>query len=188
MNSARRVRIRHLVLLTFLLPSALVVPPAAAAQGSAPGALPVRYEELTAPEFVQAAARAGGVCVVPIGILEKHGPHLPLGTDLINIRETVLRAAAREYCVVFPQYYFGQINEARHQPGTVAYSTDLIWKMLQETCDELARNGFTKIVLANGHGGNNAFLTFFCQSQLAGRKGTPWSSSPLRTIRRSLTG
>ena len=43
--------------------------------------LPVKYEELTAPEFVQAVKLAEGVCILPIGILEKHGPHLPLGTD-----------------------------------------------------------------------------------------------------------
>ncbi len=133
-------------------------------------ALPVQYEELTAPELVQAVANAKGVCVLPIGILEKHGPHLPLGTDLLTIRETVLRAARHEYCVVFPPYYCGQIFEAKHQPGAIAYSTELQWKLLQETCDELGRNGFTKIVIANGHGGNNSFLAYFCQAQLASPK------------------
>ncbi|RPH35037.1 creatininase family protein, partial [bacterium] len=133
-------------------------------------ALPVQYEELTALEFVDAVAKSEGVCVIPIGILEKHGPHLPLGTDLLTIRETVLRASRKEYCVVFPEYYCGQIFEAKHQPGAIAYSTELQWKLLQETCDELGRNGFTKIILANGHGGNNSFLSYFCQSQLADRK------------------
>ena len=149
----------------------LIVSGLALSQGGKLSSLPVRYEELTAPEFVTAAARSGGICIVPIGILEKHGPHLPLGTDLINVREMVLRAAAKEYCVVYPPYYCGQIFEARHQPGTIAYSTDLMWKLLQETCDEMARNGFGKIVLANGHGGNNSFLPFFCQAQLSSRKG-----------------
>jgi creatinine amidohydrolase len=133
-------------------------------------ALPVQYEELSAPEFTTAVTKAEGVCVIPLGILEKHGPHLPLGTDLLTIRETVVRAARKEYCVVFPQYYCGQIFEAKHQPGTIAYSTELQWKLLQETCDELGRNGFSKIVLANGHGGNNSFLAYFCQAQLADRK------------------
>jgi creatinine amidohydrolase len=128
--------------------------------------LKIRYEELTAIEFSDALSQSGRTVIIPFGILEKHGPHLPLGTDMIDIREVVLRAAADEYTIIFPQYYFGQIFEAKHQPGTIAYSHDLIWNMLQETCDELARNGFKKIIIANGHGGNNYFLRYFCQAQL----------------------
>jgi creatinine amidohydrolase len=102
--------------------------------------------------------------------MEKHGPHLPLFTDLLAAREIALRAARIEYCAVFPSYYFGQIFEAKHQPGTLAYSAELIWRLLQETCDELGRNGFTRIILENGHGGNNNFLAYFCQAQMAERK------------------
>jgi creatinine amidohydrolase len=132
--------------------------------------LSARYEELTSPDFIQAVAKSGGTCVIPVGILEKHGPHLPLGTDLLDCRELSLRAAAKEYTIVFPQYYFGQIFEAKHQPGTIAYSTHLMLDLLQETCDELARNGIKKIILVNGHGGNEQFLQYFCQVQLAAKK------------------
>jgi creatinine amidohydrolase len=132
--------------------------------------LPVQYEELNTPQFVQAVKLSGGTVVIPLGILEKHGPHLPLGTDLIDVRETVLRAVHTEYSVVFPPYYFGQIYEAKHQPGVIAYSPELVWNVLQETCDELGRNGFRKIILVSGHGGNNNFLPYFCQSQLAKQK------------------
>ena len=132
--------------------------------------LPVRYEELTAPDFVRAVVKSGGVCIVPVGILEKHGPHLPLGTDLLDCRELSLRAARQEYTIVFPEYFVGQIFEARHQPGTMAYSLPLMLEMLQETCDELARNGVKKVILVNGHGGNDELLHFFCQTQLASRK------------------
>ncbi len=128
--------------------------------------LPVRYEELTGPQFVTAVSRSEGVCVIPMGILEKHGPHLPLFTDLLAARALALRAAEQEYCVVFPEYFAGQIFEAKHQPGTLAYSPEVIWQLLQETCDELGRNGFTKIVLENWHGGNNNFLAYFCQAQM----------------------
>lgn len=134
------------------------------------GDLPVRYEELTAPDFIQAVARSQSTCVIPIGILEKHGPHLPLGTDLLDCREVSLRAAKKEYTIVFPEYYFGQIFEAQHQPGTIAYSQRIMLDLLQETCDELARNGIKKIILVNGHGGNDQFLQYFCQCQLAAKK------------------
>ena len=132
--------------------------------------LPVQWEDLTAPDFVRAVERSSSTALIPLGIVERHGPHLPLGTDMINVRAIALRAAAEEYTIVFPPYYMGQIFEARHQPGTLAYSERLIWDLLQETVDEIARNGIRKIILVNGHGGNNSFLPFFCQAQLARRK------------------
>jgi creatinine amidohydrolase len=134
------------------------------------GDLPIYYEELTSPEFVKAVARSESTCLVPLGILEKHGPHLPLGTDLLDVRELCRRAAQKEYSLIFPPYFVGQILEAKHQPGTIAYSPELMMKVLQETCDELARNGIKKIILVNGHGGNDQFVQYFCQTQLGLKK------------------
>jgi len=129
--------------------------------------LPVKWEELTAGDFVRALERSGGTCVLPFGIIEKHGPHLPLGTDLINVRYATLHGVAKEYAVVFPEYYFGQIFEARQEPGTMAYSSRLQLELLQETTDEMSRNGCKKILIVNGHGGNNHLLPYFAQSQMA---------------------
>jgi len=128
--------------------------------------LSTHWEELTAPDFAKAIERSQGTCVLPFGILEKHGAHLPLGTDLLDVRFAALHAAEQEYTVVFPEYYFGQIFEARHEPGTVAYSSHLQLELLQETTDEMARNGCKKIIIVNGHGGNEHLLPFFAQSQL----------------------
>jgi creatinine amidohydrolase len=128
--------------------------------------LSVKWEELSAAEFRSAIEQSKGTCLLPFGILEKHGPQLPLGTDLLNVRYASLHAAEKEYAVVFPEYYFGQIFEAKHEPGTMAYSRELQLKLLQETTDEMARNGCKKIVIVNGHGGNESLLPFFAQSQL----------------------
>jgi creatinine amidohydrolase len=128
--------------------------------------LSCRMEDLTSPQFARAVVLSGGVAIIPLGIIEKHGPHLPLGTDLYEAREIAFNAAQREYAVVFPPYYTGQIFEAKHQPGAIAYSNELMWKMLEETCMELSRNGLKKIILLNGHGGSTSFLQYFCQSQL----------------------
>jgi creatinine amidohydrolase len=134
-----------------------------------PQTLSVKWEELTAADFQQAVQKARTTCLLPFGIIEKHGPQLPLGTDLINVRYVAEHAAQQEYAVVFPAYYFGQIFEARHEPGTVAYSAKLQMDLLQETTDEMARNGCKKIVIVNGHGGNDHLLPFFAQAQLAAR-------------------
>jgi creatinine amidohydrolase len=89
---------------------------------------------------------------------------------MILARNIASRAAQMEYAIVFPEFYFGQIFEAKHQPGTIAYSPELVWNILEETCDELSRNGIKKIVIVNGHGGNNHLFAYFCQTRLAERK------------------
>jgi creatinine amidohydrolase len=128
--------------------------------------LSVHWAELSAPEFRDAVARAQGTCLLPFGVMEKHGPHLPLGNDLLNVRYVATNAAQQEYAIVFPEYYFGQIFEAKHEPGTVAYSRGLQLQLLQETTDEMARNGCKKVIILNGHGGNNSLLPYFAQTQL----------------------
>ncbi len=128
--------------------------------------LSVHWEELTAADFKEGIQRSQGTCLLPFGILEKHGPHLPIGTDLLDVRYASLHAAEKEYAIVFPEYYFGQIAEARHEPGTIAYSRELQLALLQETTDEMARNGCKKVIIVNGHGGNEHLLPYFAQTQL----------------------
>lgn len=147
----------HAALLVIILCSALA---------SAQSKLSPRWEELTADDFRSAIQQSHGTCLLPFGIIEKHGPHLPLGTDLLNARYAALTAAQTEFAVVFPEYYFGQIFEAKHEPGTIAYSASLQLQLLQETTDEMARNGCKKILVVNGHGGNEHLLPYFAQTQL----------------------
>jgi creatinine amidohydrolase len=110
--------------------------------------LSVKWEELTAADFRTAIQQSKGTCLLPFGILVS------------------LQATQQEFALVFPQYYFGQIFEAKHEPGTVAYSMELQLKLLQETTDEMARNGCKKVLIVNGHGGNEHLLPFFAQAQL----------------------
>ena len=148
--------------------------------------LSTKWEELTAGDFRDAIAKAQGTCLLPFGILEKHGPHMPLGTDLLNVRYVAEHAAQQEFAVIFPEYYFGQIFEARHEPGTVAYSTELQLKLLQETTDEMARNGCKKVIIVNGHGGNENLLPFFAQTQMEKRHDyvvyVQWGHEPSKKV------
>jgi creatinine amidohydrolase len=128
--------------------------------------LPARWDELVASDWPAALEKSAQTCILPIGILEKHGPHAPLGSDLIHVREWAARATKKEYAVVFPDYFYGQIYEAKHQPGTFALPSKLVWELLDATCEEIARNGFKRIVIVNGHGGNPNLIRYFIQSQL----------------------
>jgi creatinine amidohydrolase len=124
------------------------------------------WENLTSPDFEKAVQKAGGVCLVPIGVIERHGDHLPLGTDLLMIRSIAERAALREPAVIFPSYYLSQVQETKNYPGTIAVRSSLQFELLDAVCEEIARNGMTKILLLNGHGGNEFLLPHFMFSRL----------------------
>src|SRR5438046_10386010 len=76
--------------------------------------LSVTWEELTAAAFRDAIQLSKGTCLLPFGILEKHGPHLPLGTDLLNVRHASLQAAQQAFAVVSPHNSFRQLFDAQH--------------------------------------------------------------------------
>lgn len=143
---------------------------AAVARAAAAQDLPARWDELTASDWPRAMEKSAATVILPIGILEKHGPHAPMGSDLIHVREWSARAAKREYAVVFPDFFYGQIHEARHQPGTFALPPRVVWDLLEATCDEMGRNGFEKILIVNGHGGNPELIRYFLQTQLHRRR------------------
>jgi creatinine amidohydrolase len=125
----------------------------------------MQWEELTATDFKQAVT-ATRVCVIAMGVLEKHSEHLPLGTDHLTAHAIASLAAEKEPAVVFPPFYFGQIYEARCFPGTVAVKPTLLLELVQAVFDEIGRNGFEKIIAYSGHGGNSALLQFLVQASL----------------------
>lgn len=120
-----------------------------------------KWEELTAHDFPAAVEAAHHTCIIAVGVLEKHGEHLPTGTDTLNSRAVAERAAEIEPAIVFPWYYFGQIHEAKQWPGALALRREVLFSVLENVCEEIARNGMNKIVLLNGHGGNEAWLDCF---------------------------
>jgi creatinine amidohydrolase len=106
------------------------------------------------------------VCLVPLGVIEKHGEHLPVGVDLLQSRGLAEAATAIEPAMIFPPYYLTQIHEAKHQPGTIAIGQRVMFDLLENVCDEISRNGMKKIILFNCHGGNCHFLPYFAASML----------------------
>lgn len=124
------------------------------------------WEHLRCDEFKDAVAECKGVCAIPIGSIEAHGIHLPLGCDTIKARAFTVRAAEQAPVCVFPAMYFGEMSGAGEFPGTVIFPIKLIWDILEHSCREIARNGFKKIILVSSHGGNHAMLDAFAQHVL----------------------
>ena len=130
----------------------------------------MRWEDLTGDQFPEAVKQAEEVCLLPLSCLERHGHHLPIGSDMFIGRDLCRRTANLEPAVIFPDYFFTQILEARHVPGTVGIEPELIIRLLENTCREIARNGLKKIVIVNAHGGNDHLIHYFAQIQLASRR------------------
>jgi creatinine amidohydrolase len=121
------------------------------------------WTELTAPGFAEARERAGGVCVVPVASIERHGDHLPLGCDTFLAEAVCRRAADKEDFVWFPAIPLGVNQEANANPGGVGLRTETLEAMLLDLCDEIARNGFRRIILCSSHGGNRYLLPLIVQ-------------------------
>lgn len=124
----------------------------------------MRWEHLTVPGFRNAVETCEGVGLIPIGVLEPHATHLPLGTDVLSAHWVAVKAAAEEPVVVFPQYAFGINHESAHLPGSVVIKRDLVFALLENICEEMSRQGLKKIILLSGHGGNRYMLPLFIQT------------------------
>lgn len=122
-----------------------------------------QWDELTPAGFAALREKSKGVCILPVASIEQHGGHLPLGTDSFVGEATCARAAALEPAMVFPVFKFGVNGEAAAYPGAIALTTETLFAMLGNLCDEIARNGFKKILLFSSHGGNGYGLPFFVQ-------------------------
>ena len=128
------------------------------------------WEDLREEEFEGAIEKSNKVCVVPIGCLEMHGQHLPVGTDTQTCFHIAREAAKIEPVVVFPGIYFGSVPGLNMWKGSIDLSLELRLRMLDELCSEIARNGFKKILLLNGHGGNCATFEAFVRNTLHTKK------------------
>jgi creatinine amidohydrolase len=114
---------------------------------------------LTWPEVKEHLAGSTTI-ILPFGALEQHGPALPLGTDTLGA-VAVARAAAREtgaLCapVVFP----GLSSHHMAFPGTITFSEATFQGIVMDAAASLAAHGFRRILLSNGHGGNESTLTY----------------------------
>jgi len=121
----------------------------------------VEWAESAYPD-VRDADRDKTVVVLPVGSLEVHGPHLPLGTDALVVHRVAVEAAKRSPpAIVLPPLYYAYVPENRHFPGAISLSGSTFLKVLEEICDEVYRNGFKRILILNGHGGNRRPLSLF---------------------------
>jgi creatinine amidohydrolase len=110
------------------------------------------WEKLTVEEFSQ-ALRETPTVLLPLGVCEQHGFHLPLATDIYNAEHLSRRASEETGCLVAPtlKYAFS----GGELPGTINLSPQAHGVLLLEILRELYRNGLTNVILVPGHGGTD---------------------------------
>lgn len=126
-----------------------------------------RWLYTTSEDFAKLREASGRTCVIPMGCIEKHGLHLPLGTDIVKGSYIAHRASQIETVCIFPDFTFGDTPRGPHAErpdGSVCLDVRMQMLLLEQLCDEIAANGFNKILVANSHGGNVSWLSAFARN------------------------
>ncbi len=93
--------------------------------------------------------------IVPLGALEAHGPHNPVGSCYMLAEAASKDVGRRTGILVTPTIPFGVSDYYQNFPGTITVSSDSLYRYMEEVCKSLIRSGFKKIIFFSAHGGNN---------------------------------
>jgi creatinine amidohydrolase len=124
----------------------------------------VWLQELTW-EDVAEYLKENSIAIFPVGSTEQHGPAGPLGVDSYAAIALAEDAARETGVLVTPPLWFGDSPHHLDFPGTISLSTETLVAVTKDVIRSLARNGFNKIIVINGHKGTNlAGLTTACRA------------------------
>ncbi|GAA3411162.1 creatininase family protein [Paenibacillus hodogayensis] len=98
------------------------------------------------------------VAILPVGAVEAHGPHLPLGTDNVLAERMGAKLAERTDAYLLPTLPYGQVWSLRSFPGSLSVSNESLIMLLSDIGESLYQQGFGVFVMLNGHLGNGTAL------------------------------
>ncbi len=122
--------------------------------------------ELTSPEAKERLGRKGLV-ILPVGSLEQHGPHLPLDTDswdALHLAQEAVKLVKGEKPLILPPIPYGVSYHHMGFAGTISISPTTLYNLICEIGESLAAQGVRKLLVVNGHGGNEPALRAAAQS------------------------
>jgi len=131
----------------------------------------VRIADMTSEEF-DTIVRKDPVVILPIGALEEHGRHLPLGADLIQPLHVLDEVARRTGAFLAPPIPYGVCTTTRPYPGTVSVSVDSLKSIVRDILDDFVRNGVRRIMILSGHAGREHMLALRAAAQDVVDRGT----------------
>ncbi len=114
--------------------------------------------KMTRPE-VEKYLEKNDVALFPVGSTEQHGKHLPFDNDAFSAFEIAKRVGEKTGVIYTPAMPFGYSKHHLNFPGSISLESQTLVKAYKEVCMSLIKNGFKKIVIMNGHGGNTAWIS-----------------------------
>lgn len=117
----------------------------------------MRLENLTWPQAEQ-YFKNHDLAIVPIGSIECHGKHMPLGTDTIIPNKILELIEKKSDALIVPTMPYGNTDYLASFPGTISLGPEVTYQVMYKILDGLYQNGIRKFVVLNGHGGNNSIL------------------------------
>src|SRR5262245_16354077 len=119
----------------------------------------MRWEELSVPK-VEQLDRDSTVLILPLGSVEQHGRHLPLGTETILAHALAngVNARVKGRAEVPPPRWYGFAPHHMRFAGTVTLRTETMIALVEDVAASLIEHGFRRLLLLNGHGGNNGVI------------------------------
>jgi len=119
----------------------------------------MQLENLTSEEF-EALRKEIKTVIIPVGVIESHGPHLPLGTDVFTIYETCKLLVKEVKTFLAPPLFYGLCRSTKHLPGTLTLRGETLKNLLFDLLESLYFQGMRRFVILSGHAGgtHNAFL------------------------------
>lgn len=119
------------------------------------------FASLTSPQLTEIITRHP-LALLPVGQVEEHGPHLPVGTDAVIAERVTIAAAERLEdlpCLLLPTVWSGYSGrELAHWPGTIRVRTRVFADLIFDIVKSLVEMGIEKVVTVNGHGHHPALL------------------------------
>jgi len=118
------------------------------------------WEHLRAPE-IRKLAEDDAIVLLPVGAIEQHGPHLPVNTDLISatwVSQLTAEKLSQQgiHAVIAPAFAIANSMHHMHFSGSLSIEPRTFIQVIGEQVDAIVAQGFRKIALVNGHGGNTA--------------------------------
>ena len=101
----------------------------------------------------------GAPVLLPMGCLEEHGPHLPVGTDLFQAYNVSINVARRVEGLVLPPFHYGHSSSTRNFPGSLVISADTLRSLTRDVITGVIRSGGKFILINTGHAGSTHMST-----------------------------